>query len=419
MADTATFPLRGDQIGSYTLMSGSGNDGDRVVTLTGAQALGTADDVYTIEVSQTVGAEQFENGQIVSVYDGTGALVGGPVFVRPDEEQGFAAGDEHLVISDLNLVIDLAGLPATPTDITYDASDEAATVGVGDDDGELDFADRLDPAFAPAAAFTCIGAGARIDTPEGLRPVEALAPGDLVETLDHGPRPLIWVGRRRVAWGGSAPAPPPMRIAPGTLGPAILGGAAGGGAGCGGAAGGGAAGGVPARGGAAGGIPARPLILSPQHRALLRGGGLEALCGGPEALALAKGLGPLPGVSVAGGRGATRYVTLLLARHEVIRAEGVWVESLLPGPQALRMLGPRMARELRTALAAAGAAPRGWDGAAPPFAPARPLLRWREARDWAAGMAATGCGGARNGGPGDGGPGDGGPGVAPACAAAV
>ena len=41
--------------------------------------------------------------------------------------------------------------------------------------------------------------GTRIDTPDGPRPVEALAAGDLVTTLDNGSQPVRWTGRRWIS----------------------------------------------------------------------------------------------------------------------------------------------------------------------------------------------------------------------------
>jgi len=62
------------------------------------------------------------------------------------------------------------------------------------------------------------------------------------------------------------------------------------------------------------------------------------LFGVGEVLALAKGLTALDGVRVMRGKRRVTYITLLLDRHQVMRAEGAWTESFFPGPTALRML---------------------------------------------------------------------------------
>lgn len=63
--------------------------------------------------------------------------------------------------------------------------------------------------------FICLVAGTRIATPEGLRPVEALRPGDAVLTLDRGVQPILWARHRQVCGTG---AQAPIRFAPGVLG---------------------------------------------------------------------------------------------------------------------------------------------------------------------------------------------------------
>lgn len=63
--------------------------------------------------------------------------------------------------------------------------------------------------------FVCFAAGSLIDTPQGARPVEALRQGDLVDTLDHGPQPILWTGARRVLPRGANRA---YRIMAGALG---------------------------------------------------------------------------------------------------------------------------------------------------------------------------------------------------------
>ncbi|MGD9917059.1 MAG: Hint domain-containing protein [Paenirhodobacter sp.] len=141
----------------------------------------------------------------------------------------------------------------------------------------------------------CFVAGTRIATPEGLRPVESLAPGDLVLTQDAGAQPLRWVGRRSVAAEGSFA---PIRFAAGAHG------------------------------------AARPLLLSPQHRVLMRDPVAELLFGEAEVLVAAKDLVNGTSVTVAEG-GTVDYVHILFDRHHIVFSEGIASESFLPGPQVL------------------------------------------------------------------------------------
>jgi len=58
------------------------------------------------------------------------------------------------------------------------------------------------PLLASQLGPPCFVAGTLIRTTNGDRRVEDLAPGDLVETLDHGPQPIRWIGRASVSGKG-------------------------------------------------------------------------------------------------------------------------------------------------------------------------------------------------------------------------
>lgn len=161
----------------------------------------------------------------------------------------------------------------------------------------------------------CFTAGTLIDTENGPRPIEDLQPGDLVRTQDHGLQPVRWIGRRRVGpdalmadeklW--------PIRIAAGALGK---------------------------------GVPRRDLLVSRQHRMLIRPDMVCELCGEDDVLVPALRLLGLPGIRLADASGPVDYVHLLFDRHQIVFAEGAASESLLLGPQALRMLPPECRQEI-------------------------------------------------------------------------
>ena len=71
------------------------------------------------------------------------------------------------------------------------------------------------------ASPPCFTQGTRILTPSGLRPVEDLAPGDLVITRDAGPQPIRWTGRVVIdaARLRREPACRPVHIAANAFGP--------------------------------------------------------------------------------------------------------------------------------------------------------------------------------------------------------
>ena len=115
----------------------------------------------------------------------------------------------------------------------------------------------------PEPGVICFTPGTLIDTPAGPRPVEALRPGDRVLTRDDGAQELLWVGSRRMS-GARLYALPHLR--PVRLGAVRLGA-------------------VRLRAGAFGLLrPAADLLVSPQHRLLVRGAAARALFNEPEVL---------------------------------------------------------------------------------------------------------------------------------------
>jgi len=152
----------------------------------------------------------------------------------------------------------------------------------------------------------CFDRGTMIRTPDGLRAVETLVVGDLVDTLDRGPQPVRWIGRRK-AWGVGSFAP--VEIAPGTMG------------------------------------NTETLRVSQQHRILVRHPQAALLADSSEVLVAAKALIGQPGVSLATGR-RVEYFHLLLDRHEIVCADGIWSESLQPGPMGLGSLSEASRQEV-------------------------------------------------------------------------
>lgn len=193
------------------------------------------------------------------------------------------------------------------------------------------------------ANVICFAAQTRIDTPQGPRPAGALKPGDRVLTRDNDVQPLIWTCAMALSFDSRTDRRRPILIPAGAFGPDA---------------------------------PRRPVIVSPQHRVLVD------MPAGPV-LAPAKGLLGWRGIRVVRGRDRIVYVHLLCPRHDVLSADGLWCESLYPGPQALASLSPR---DRATVMARLGLLP----GQRPP--PALPLLSVSDTlemvRDQRAGHAA-------------------------------
>lgn len=136
----------------------------------------------------------------------------------------------------------------------------------------------------------CFTPGTLIRVPGGAVAVETLKAGDLVETMDHGPQVLRWIGRNTVDGSG---VHAPVSIVAGVLG------------------------------------NDRDLLVSPEHRMLVTGWLAELHFGEEDVLIAARHLVGLPGITQQPQRNVT-YLHLLFDRHEIVFAEGAASESLHP-----------------------------------------------------------------------------------------
>lgn len=169
--------------------------------------------------------------------------------------------------------------------------------------------DRLahDPAGPKAGGVICFTPGTLIETPGGPCLVEALREGDHVCTKDDGAQPILWKAHRRMT-GARLFAMPHLRP-------------------------------VCIRTGAFGiGQPDRELLVSPEHRMLVKGQVARSLFNTPEVLVTARDLVNGETVRVDLGLREVTYIHLLLPRHEVLWANGVETESFHPASAALSTL---------------------------------------------------------------------------------
>ncbi|MBB1491569.1 MULTISPECIES: Hint domain-containing protein [unclassified Paracoccus (in: a-proteobacteria)] len=188
----------------------------------------------------------------------------------------------------------------------------------------------------------CFTVGTMIRTGDTERPVESIAVGDLVSTRDNGLQPVRWAGRRMLSEAELAARPQlrPIRIGAGALG---------------------------------GGLPLQDLVVSPQHRVLVRSSIAMRMFGAPEVLVAAKQLLSLPGIEAEAGAGGVTYLHLMFDRHEVLVSNGAETESLYPGPMAIAALGAEAAAEIHAIFPGL----REDEGS---FPPARQLVPGRLAR---------------------------------------
>ncbi|SMP26696.1 Hint domain-containing protein [Shimia sagamensis] len=153
----------------------------------------------------------------------------------------------------------------------------------------------------------CFTPGTRIATPQGLRLIEELREGEQIQTRDNGAQQIEWIGARRMTGARlfAMPKLRPIRIRPGALGIER---------------------------------PDQELLVSPEHRMLVRGATARALFNEDEVLVAARDLVNGGNISVDTALKEVTYVHLLLPCHEVIWANGVETESFHPANAALDAL---------------------------------------------------------------------------------
>jgi hypothetical protein len=177
-----------------------------------------------------------------------------------------------------------------------------------------------DTVFGAGSFYVCFAGGTRIRTDRGETAVESLRAGDLVATVSgHGAplKPVLWIGRRRVALAGhpNADAIAPIRIRAGAL---------------------------------AENTPSRDLLVSPDHCMFLDG-----------ALVPARLLVNGSSITVETGLAEVTYYHVELESHDVLLAEGAAAESWLDCDNRSWFENAPVARlDVSGTLAEAGS---GWD----------------------------------------------------------
>ena len=152
----------------------------------------------------------------------------------------------------------------------------------------------------------CFTPGTRIETPRGHIAIEDLREDDEVQTKDNGVQQVRWTGSRRMS-GARLFAMPhlrPIRFAAGALGQ----------------------------------VPDEELLVSPQHRLLIKGDAARDLFNTSEVLVAARDLVNDSTIRVDNTVRQVTYIHLLFDTHQVLWANGVETESFHPASAALSAL---------------------------------------------------------------------------------
>lgn len=176
-----------------------------------------------------------------------------------------------------------------------------------------------DAGAVAGAGVICFTPGTMIATPDGARPVEDLREGDFIETKDNGAQELRWTGSRRISGARlyALPKMRPIRIRAGALGV---------------------------------GEPDEELLVSPQHKMLVRGAQARALFNEDEVLVAAEDLVNDHSIMVDNTVRGVVYHHLMLDAHQIVFANGVETESFHPGGHAMEMIEDDQRRRLLAAF---------------------------------------------------------------------
>lgn len=160
-----------------------------------------------------------------------------------------------------------------------------------------------------AGGVICFTPDTRISTPDGLRQIRQLRPGDKILTRDNGPQEVLWSGHRRMS-GARLYAMPhlrPIRFKANAMGLYR---------------------------------PDEDLLVSPQHRMLVTGTAAQALFNTSEVLVAAEDLVNDATITVDHALREVTYVHILLERHNIVWANGLETESFHPSNTALDTVDP-------------------------------------------------------------------------------
>jgi len=159
----------------------------------------------------------------------------------------------------------------------------------------------------PAGGVICFTPGTMIRTEDGAMRVEDITEGVKVQTKDNGCQEVLWTGARRVT-GARLYAMPhlcPVRLRAGSLG---------------------------------NDVPDEGLLVSPDHRVMVKGARARAMFNTDEVLVTARDLVNDQSIYVDRSMREVQYIHMLLPNHEVVFANGVESESFHPASAGLENL---------------------------------------------------------------------------------
>ena len=280
------------QIGDDTVDGGDGDD-----TIDG----GKGNDQLTVGVGDTASGDDDSDNFIL---DFTQTSTSGSTTITIDGGTGEDAGIDYDTLN-------LSGQGEYTLTQTVDADGDSTSGTVTYASGQVVNFSEIEN------LITCFTPGSMIRSEQGQVAVENLGVGDLIETQDHGLQAIRWIGCRKLDAIDLRLHPKlrPIRISAGAL---------------------------------ATGLPKQDLVLSPQHRVLVRSKITDRICGEAEVLIPVKKLLGIDGIDIVADQEAVTYFHLLFDQHEIVFANDAPTDSLFLGAQSLKSLSPEMLDEINT-----------------------------------------------------------------------
>lgn len=213
--------------------------------------------------------------------------------------QDVSAGSVITLATGEEITVNGDGTITAVSDGTFDSN--TFTYTVADTEGNTDVG------FVTINTVPCFTRGTKIRTARGEVAVEELHVGDRVVTRDHGLQAIRWIGARQVE--GKGPFAP-VCIDANTYGSHDR------------------------------------LLLSQQHRILIKGAAAQLVCGVDEVLVRAKHLIDGEGVRLETSGAMVEYFHILCDAHEVLWSNGLETESFHPGEQVLNAMDAEIRAEV-------------------------------------------------------------------------
>ena len=275
-------------------------------------------------------------GEYKGSKDGTDILRIGDDFTT-QKDWKTSGGDDDVVFGDDATIKDIDtdegddtlvfGDDLDADDVKTEKGDDTIRVGKNASVNKIDGGDDTDVMYTETPStnnehiettnIVCFARGTLIETRTGPVQVEDLLAGDLLWTSTRGYQPLKWVGATQIT---GAQLDREKRLRPIRIRARALG----------------------------RNLPRRDLIVSPQHRILMRSRIAQRMFGVSEVFITAKKLAGWPGIEVTLPRDGVQYFHLLMDQHDVLTSNGAETESFFLGAQALSALDPADVNEIRS-----------------------------------------------------------------------